>query len=1298
MTQLFIPPRRNLVILEMAACLAVMAGLGFPSHQASAQPNPVEIWAKVAEANQVWLRASHRQIAYEMDFHAFRGDQWDNSHARIWFSGPDKIRMEMENNISLKLIYNEGIRGVFDIVGQPFYSFAPPPYGFGVGFRIMPPLVAALQSLDPASLRLAGETTAADGRPLVILEAPSLSGYSFAQIDLPTYDFRPNKPNFTSARFYVDPVNGTLARIEEINDNLDPIESSGGPISAVWEFPNRYFITPEGLAPQTIIHSRDMINLRMETVFQFQLLPGDIWFAREAHTRFEDWYAARGSILNAVPGPADPALFDLRAAGIIISQPGTGTATIAGRVVHKDTHQPVEGAIVQLYANPEKIREPLQAEITTGPDGVFEFTQLTDQQYYLIAGKAGLVSTANMPMDVRTHENRVPVDFHLQTWESVSIRDGYSETGLELYLADPRTVKGTVIRKDTNEPAAGAQVSAEAGRGIPPLKTISRDDGTFEFQNLSARTYYFAAKKEGFFPSFWEEGQLNEGRNSFAQSVDLSTARSKEGLVLEIAPGGIITGRVLDPEGQPVAGAWVSANWVNHTKSDAQGGYQFNSLPTTDLARNAGVTLIVSASGYLGCEVGPIQIPNSATPVEQDLMLNAGGIIAGTVSDPTGTPIPNLRLNLFNQEITGEEAGLKMMRLGMHPFARQPLTQENGNYASGRLLPGKYTINAATDGYENFIQRDIEVVNNQETEVNIVLTPTVPIAGTVLDADGAPLAEAEVSVSRVEIPKATTTPESSNPPEKRIIFVTLQKTDEAGAFSFKQLSPGTYHLTVKAPPREGRITPRQTVENVSIGQTALVIQLPPYQNRPTLRGLVVDALTGDPLPSFTIRCVEPHAPLDYEDRQGLIPYGGQGQTIENASGEFFLSNLAPISLEFIVSAPGHAARAIGPFQFQPEQGKETWVALPPEGIIHGTVSASGVMTPIPLSLTIRPHLTAALQDNRYLPPWRLGLKSRVHRNGSFVIQNIPTGIYDVELTDSSGAVASALCVQVTSGETTALPSLPLNPKNPPVVFQLLVKNPDGTSCPNQNVHLYGNGFPNRIDTKQTDGDGRVAFETRLYHPGETWVAGVGDAPIHLYPADPGQAPQELIYTSSKGEGVLRGVVIYSGDNVRDEPVYLIDARQPPPLRIYSQTTSAMGRFAFEGLPPGTYQLIIGGNNPGNPFRWTEVSLEEKEDRFLEISLDGPALSGFIRGPDTHPAAGADVQIRLPAAPMAIFRPYLGLRLARSGQADEFGQYRFAGLQTGQYELWASRYSIGISPVQTIEVKPGEGIECHLPLK
>ncbi|HXK95126.1 MAG TPA: hypothetical protein PKV38_15745, partial [bacterium] len=68
------------------------------------------------------------------------------------------------------------------------------------------------------------------------------------------------------------------------------------------------------------------------------------------------------------------------------------------------------------------------------------------------------------------------------------------------------------------------------------------------------------------------------------------------------------------------------------------------------------------------------------------------------------------------------------------------------------------------------------------------------------------------------------------------------------------------------------------------------------------------------------------------------------------------------------------------------------------------------------------------------------------------------------------------------------------------------------------------------------------------------------------------------------------------------------------------------------------------------------------------------------------------------APMAIFRPYLGLRLARSGQADEFGQYRFAGLQTGQYELWASRYSIGISPVQTIEVKPGEGIECHLPLK
>ncbi|MFB3787998.1 MAG: carboxypeptidase regulatory-like domain-containing protein [bacterium] len=1293
-----VPTRRNFRIFTMMGCLAILAGLGYAPCPLAAQPVPAEIWAKVAEANQVWLRASLRSITYEMEYQAFFGNRREASHSRIWFAGPDKVRMEVENNISLKLIYNNGVRGVFDVGEQPFYSFAQPPYGFGVGFRVKPALITALQGVDPASLRLAGETTAADGRPLVILEAPALSGYSFAQIELPTYDFRPRSPNFTSARFYVDPANGILTRIEEFNDHPDPIQPSASSYSAVWEFPNGYFNTPEGPAPQTITHTWDLINSRVMTVFEFQLLPGDIWFAREAFTLIEGNIGARGTILQAAPGPIDPALFDLEASGIKVSEPGKGTAVISGRILHKDTQQPVEGALVRLYGNPEKIREPLQAESATGPDGTFTFTQLADQLYYLTASKEGLVSVANARMDARSFEGRIPFDPHLQAWDTLSIRDGQSESGVELYLADPRTVKGTVIRSDTNEPVAEAQISAEAGRGFSPLKTASRQDGTFEFQNLSARTYYLAARKEGFFPTYWDEGQLNEGRNSFAQSVDLASARSKDGLVLKIAPGGVITGRVLNPEGQPVAGALVSANWVNHTQSGAQGVYQFNSLPTADLAGEAGITLIASASGYLGCEVGPIQIPNAAAPVQQDLTLNAGGTIAGTVTDPTGTPIVNLTVNIISQDISGEEAGLKLTRLGVNPFSGQPVTREKGEYVSGRLLPGKYTINAATDGYEIFVQHHVEAVNQQETKVNIVLTPTLPIAGTVVDPAGIPLEDAEVSISRVEINEVTPAPDANGSPDKRLVFVTQQKTNAAGVFSFNQLSPGTYNLNVKAAPREGQITPRQTVENLSPGQTGLVIQLPPYLARPTLKGRVVDAQSGAPLTTFSIRYWESRESLDYEDRPGLNPYWGQGKTIHDASGEFFLPNLAPRPLEFIVSAPGHAARAIGPFAFQPGEGKETFVSLLPEGIIQGVVSLPGGAAQNPLNLTIRPHVTADLRDSRFFPPWFLGLKSQIQRNGAFRIQNVPAGIYDLEAAENGGAVASALCVPVTPGETAVLPALSPLPKNPPVTFQVIVKNPDGTPTPNQNVHLYDQGFPNRVYTRQTGADGRAAFETRFHQPGEGAVIGIGGAPVHLYPADPGQPVSEFVYAPQSGEGVLKGVVIFSGDNVSGEPVYLVDSRAHPPLRIYAQSTSEMGRFAFEGLPPGMYHLIIGGSHPDKPFRWLEVAIEEKENKFLEISLNGPMISGFTIGPDNHPASGAYVQLRLPEAKTQILRPYTILRPARSTQAGEFGQYQFPHLQEGTYELWSSRYSVGLSPVRPAEIKTEDVKDVNLQLK
>lgn len=113
---------------------------------------------------------------------------------------------------------------------------------------------------------------------------------------------------------------------------------------------------------------------------------------------------------------------------------------------------------------------------------------------------------------------------------------------------------------------------------------------------------------------------------------------------------------------------------------------------------------------------------------------------------------------------------------------------------------------------------------SRRTEVD---TTMAPLRGTVVDRDGAPVVQAEVS--------AVVLASGAN--------ISL-RTDAAGAFSFAVLPEGELRLVV--------VHPEFVVLNAAVADTARGDARLVLQRRPVLRGRALDAATGAPLPLFVV--------------------------------------------------------------------------------------------------------------------------------------------------------------------------------------------------------------------------------------------------------------------------------------------------------------------------------------------------------------------------------------------------------------------------------------------------------------
>ena len=318
-------------------------------------------------------------------------------------------------------------------------------------------------------------------------------------------------------------------------------------------------------------------------------------------------------------------------------------------------------------------------------------------------------------------------------------------------------IAGTVFTDEaTPRPVRRASVLLASGELRFPQTVVTDDGGRFVFTNLAAGNYTLVATKPSYVSATY--GAKRPGRGPGVPIAVLEGQQVTD-ISLKMLHGGVITGTVRTPAGQPVSNLGVQVYQVDsfagtrhlslavpgNVVTDDRGIYRAFGLAPGDY-----VVQITASTSMAAAMMSEARL---VTPAEVQWASQGGG---------PATP-----------GITG------VATLGPAPAPGQTVS-----YAS-LYFPGTSDPNAAS----------VLTLGPEETRTAIDLTmafvPTARITGRVLDPDGQPMAGAQISL----------TPAGNTADFARLIEGMIRSTSRSGAdgtFSIVSVPPGQYAMSVRA--------------------------------------------------------------------------------------------------------------------------------------------------------------------------------------------------------------------------------------------------------------------------------------------------------------------------------------------------------------------------------------------------------------------------------------------------------------------------------------------------------------------
>lgn len=331
------------------------------------------------------------------------------------------------------------------------------------------------------------------------------------------------------------------------------------------------------------------------------------------------------------------------------------------------------------------------------------------------------------------------------------------------------TIEGIVVRVDTGEPIASAQVTitSTSRPSDNTLPVVAGPDGRYSFRNLKPDTYRVFAAANGFVRQ--EYGQF--AVYVIGRPVFLADGQTVKDATIRLTGTGAVTGRISDENGQPATGAPIQllrAVWgiqgrnftpTGTATADDRGNYRIYGVPPGRYVLLAGSqpgsAAARGARGAPGSSTpfSPIFYPNAADSAQaMPVDVKAGGDTAadmslrrqtqtyrvkGRVIDPVGAPLsPATNVVLAYRGIGGPSAILTAGR------TFDPVT---GIFEFQNVMPGDYSVQAqvqnqtaAAPADRPFAHYRIRVVDKNIEDVVLVPSQGASTTGRIV-VDGQPI-------------------------------------------------------------------------------------------------------------------------------------------------------------------------------------------------------------------------------------------------------------------------------------------------------------------------------------------------------------------------------------------------------------------------------------------------------------------------------------------------------------------------------------------------------------------------------